>query len=303
MMKRFHSSVVLFLFLTLPVFFLPPEGNATPNEADLARLNSYRERYGIQHAISRIQSRAYDADRGFRFVVLGDVRSNRDVFARLWAEIQNEDAVFAILTGDLVQHGFSDEWLNYFLPIVETDRTTPFLPVVGNHDTGNNGMEFKRLFGAVQYSFDYGSARFVIVNNNRGISKKKSAWIRRQLVNTEKKLKFVFAHQPPESISKWAYHAFSVGSSEFCGLMERMNVHSVFLGHIHAYSTARYRNVNYIISGGGGAGLHNRFGPLGNIHHYCVVTVKGNEASHEVVRLIDGKIQRSPGGNDFYEAP
>ncbi len=56
----------------------------------------------------------------------------------------------------------------------------------------------------------------------------------------------------------------------FTGLMSRYEVEHVFLGHIHAYSTAVYDGVPYTITGGGGAGLHDRFGPQGNIHNYVI---------------------------------
>jgi len=63
-------------------------------------------------------------------------------------------------------------------------------------------------------------------------------------------------------------------------------VNDVYHGHIHAYSTAQYNGVNYTISGGGGAGLHDRYGPLGNVHHYiiCDVTADGT-VRQQVVRF------------------
>jgi predicted phosphodiesterase len=47
----------------------------------------------------------------------------------------------------------------------------------------------------------------------------------------------------------------------------------VFLGHIHAYSTAVFDGVEYTVTGGGGASLHDRFGDAGRIHHYMLVDV------------------------------
>ncbi|MFH1737757.1 MAG: metallophosphoesterase family protein, partial [bacterium] len=115
------------------------------------------------------------------------------------------------------------------------------------------------------------------------------------------KYKFVFAHKPPRTIKKWAYHSFSRGSEEFCDLMTKYAVTSVFLGHIHAYSTTIYSGVEYVVTGGGGAGLSSRYGPLGNKYHYCVVHVGQSAVSHEVVRLAaDGSMSRSAGGNEFY---
>ncbi|MHC4708785.1 MAG: hypothetical protein ACYS8I_17105 [Planctomycetota bacterium] len=70
--------------------------------------------------------------------------------------------------------------------------------------------------------------------------------------------------------------------------MTKHKVSEVYLGHIHAYSTAKYGGVDYTISGGGGAGLHDRYGPGGNIHHYviCDVTADGM-VRQQVVRFYD----------------
>ena len=65
------------------------------------------------------------------------------------------------------------------------------------------------------------------------------------------------------------------------------HVSHVFLGHIHAYSTATYNGVNYTVSGGGGAGLHNRYGPLGNVHHYVICDVlPDGTLKQQVVRFF-----------------
>ena len=64
-----------------------------------------------------------------------------------------------------------------------------------------------------------------------------------------------------------------IDSRQFTELMTRYGVAHVFLGHIQAYSTATFEGVDYTISGGGGAGLHDRFGPLGNVYHYIICDV------------------------------
>ena len=55
--------------------------------------------------------------------------------------------------------------------------------------------------------------------------------------------------------------------------MSKYKVDHVFFGHIHAYSTATFNGIDYTISGGGGAGLHKRFGSTGNVHHYIICDV------------------------------
>jgi hypothetical protein len=49
---------------------------------------------------------------------------------------------------------------------------------------------------------------------------------------------------------------------------------------------AEFGSVRYTVSGGGGAGLHNRFGALGNVHHYVICDVQPNgTVEQQVVRF------------------
>jgi Icc-related predicted phosphoesterase len=189
------------------------------------------------------------------------------------------------------------------LPILDKYRTVPFLPVMGNHDVNVNGAEYRHIFGPTDYVFDYGQARFIIVDDIHGISTQQLAWIEKNLAGEEQKRKFVFAHTPPDTIEKWAYHSFSKGSDALCDLLSKHKVDMAFFGHIHAYSAAVQNGVEYVVTGGGGAPLSSRFRRSGNVHHYCVVHVDQHTVSHEVVRLmVDGSTSRSPGGNTVSQA-
>ena len=289
---------MLWIVFTLPLC-------AQPSEAELAALDPLSQRYHVETVLKRIQAVPFKAEKGFSFVAWGDFRSNAPVLDRLWTEIQKEPVQFAITTGDLVPRGVVKEWLEYFGPIVGKHDTIPFLPVVGNHDLGRDKKraEYQRIFGPLEYYFDYGNARFVFLDNTDGLSTQQLVWLETLLQETDKPYKFVFAHKPPDTIKKWEYHSFSENADAFCDLMSHTHVTTVYLGHIHAYSTAVHNGIEYVVSGGGGAGLHSRYGPLGNVFHYCVVHVKPDGVSHEVVRLMDGKISRTAGGNEFYQTP
>ena len=113
-------------------------------------------------------------------------------------------------------------------------------------------------------------------------------WLNKTLADTpEGYRKYVSAHEPPKNIEKWAYHAWdNFNSRIFTDLTTKHKVDEVYLGHIHAYSTAHYNGVDYTLSGGGGAGLHNQYGPLGNVHNYiiCDVMTDGT-VKQQVVRF------------------
>ena len=97
----------------------------------------------------------------------------------------------------------------------------------------------------------------------------------------------VAAHQPVATVEKWAYHSWDEEESKrFSELMSEHEVEHVFFGHIHAYSTARFQGVDCTITGGGGAGLHDRYGPSGNVHHYVICDVQPDGSiKQQVVRF------------------
>jgi hypothetical protein len=153
---------------------------------------------------------------------------------------------------------------------------------IGNHDDGDESQatEYRYLFGdnSLNFHFDYGGIRFVLMDNVTAVRPygETLAWLDSVLLQTPPGFqKLVFTHRPAADIDKWAYHAWNLADSRvFTQTMTGRGVQHVFFGHIHAYSTATKDGVPYTISGGGGAGLHDRYGPAGNVHHYVICDVE-----------------------------
>jgi predicted phosphodiesterase len=256
-------------------------------------LGKYRNKYSVDTVISRIQAVPFDKEKGIRFIVFGDNRINFEVWKAICKSISSKEALFAIATGDLVNEGEPEQFDEYLFGVLEKYSNFNFLPVVGNHDTGYDRLAVSYLtsFGpkSLTYYFDYGNARFIIldicsrVNTLSEQLKMADEWLN----NAPKEyFKFVFAHVPPGDIKKWAYHAMSGEQSRmFTELMTKHRVDHVFLGHIHAYSTATYMNVDYTVTGGAGAKLHKRYGPKGSAYHYIIVDVKPGEIKQQLVQL------------------
>jgi hypothetical protein len=258
-------------------------------------LGPYRQRFNFQNQIKKLGAKPKNSDGSYRYVVVGDSRSQWGLWSNIAKHIDGLDPkpAFVINSGDIVPSGYARQLAEYYVPpMLETD--IPFFVAVGNHDTGDDDMarEYRYLFGedSLNYYFDYGKARYVFVDNasDARASKDTLKWLDKVLSETPKGYhKYVTAHKPPKNIEKWSYHAWGGKDSRaFTDLMTRHRVSEVYLGHIHAYSTAVRGGVNYTISGGGGAGLHNRFGPDGNVHHYviCDVLPDGN-VKQQVVRF------------------
>ncbi len=262
-------------------------------EGTAGLLGSYRDKYNVRNAISRIQQIPVGPTQGFRFVVFGDSRGNASVWRRIAASINKYDPVFAVNTGDMVSTGRAQEFADYLIPTLEANaRNYEFLPVMGNHDSGDNGREYDYLFGADArvYRFHYGDSVFVVLDNGSvGVRlpwSEQLALAEQWLAEPPNTHKFVFTHKPPANVRKWAYHAASYSESvALTKLMSRHHVDHVFVGHIHAYSTAEVGGVGYTVTGGGGAYLHNRFGPTGSKHHFVVVDVTPNGVKQQVVRF------------------
>lgn len=264
--------------------------------AEMERLLSpYRERFNIQNQIKKLGSTPKTPDGSYRYVVMGDSRSQWDLWSSIVKHIDSLDPkpAFVINSGDLVPDGFASQFRYYYIPpLLESD--IPYFVAIGNHDEGyeDTVLEYRYLFGnrSLSYFFDYGRARYIFIDNaTEALSYEQTLkWLGKTLADTPKGYrKYVVAHQPPRTIKKWAYHAWeSEESKMFTDLMTKYKVSEVYLGHIHAYSTAEFGGVRYTVSGGGGAGLHNRFGPLGNVHHYVICDVQPNgTVKQQVVRF------------------
>jgi hypothetical protein len=273
----------------------PPE-NAEQVKAEIERLlGPYRERFNIQSQIKKLPSKPSNPDGSYRYIVMGDSRSQWDLWSNIVKHIDSLDPkpAFVVNVGDLVPDGFASQFRNYYIePLLKTE--IPYFPAIGNHDEGYQDklLEYRYLFGnnSLNYFFDFGRARYVFIDNTtEALSYDHTLkWLDRTLAETPKGYrKYVAAHRPPSTIEKWAYHAWDDEESKmFTDLMTEHKVSQVYLGHIHAYSTAQLGSVRYTVSGGGGAGLHDRFGPLGNVHNYVICDVQPNgDVKQQVVRF------------------
>lgn len=256
-------------------------------------LGKYRVKHSLDTVLNRIRSVPYIPEEGFRFIVLGDNRINRPVWKAICKSISQRDEVFAIAVGDLVREGEPEQFDQYLFGVLEAQGTFNFLPVVGNHDISYDGLavSFLTSFGpnALNYCFDYGNSRFVILDNCSRVTNfiHQLEVADRWLTETpEGFYKFVFVHVPPGEIKKWSYHSMSgERSRKFTELMTKHEVDHVFAGHIHAYSTASYAGVDYTVTGGAGAQLHRQYGPKGSVHHYVIVDVTPAGIQQQIVRL------------------
>ena len=101
-----------------------------------------------------------------RFIIFGDTQKSKkelDSFIEEVNQMQGVDMVF--LAGDISEFGLLQEskWIDKELKNLKV----PFFGVIGNHDIIANGKAvFQRMFGELNYSFDYQGIRFIAHDTN-----------------------------------------------------------------------------------------------------------------------------------------
>jgi hypothetical protein len=227
----------------------------------------------------------------FTFVVYGDSRSLPEEHRRVAAAIGKEQPAFIVHTGDLVTSGNRYEtWSpEFFEPLARVIGRIPLWPAVGNHE--GNRQNYALFFPAAArcwYSFDYGDAHFVVLDYKT--TPEMLAWLAQDLAASPARWKFVFCHYPSYNIGG---HHSAWGRKDVVPLLHERHVDIAFSGHSHLYERfyplVRRGGedewpVTYIITGGGGAPLHQAeahpalaaFAPK---LHYLVVAVDGDTLS------------------------
>lgn len=282
--------LALLMVVLLVYFFVPWRPEALERLKPLAAKLNYA-------ALERAVAANVVGPSGFRFVVLGDTRSNTAAAVTVLGQAAGEHPVFIVNTGDTVRHGTVEEFLDDYMKLVEA-VPMPQIPVPGNHDEGpnRNFAAFKALFGSTRFSFDYGGCRFVGFNNGDwlGVDGTDLKYLETELAKPGASYKFVFFHQPPDYVQASGRRGFSWHAKEFRRLMKANGVTEVFMGHIHGYATEVIDGIRYTITGGGGAPLATaELGPEGGVLNLVTVTVGGGQVTQDVVRLIEGEWKRS----------
>ncbi|AKI98355.1 metallophosphoesterase [Kosmotoga pacifica] len=229
----------------------------------------------------------------FSFVVLGDNKNSVSTFGKIIDEINaNPDISFVINTGDLVFDGSLTKY-NYFLKQI-FKLHKPFLPVVGNHDVADGGMNnYVEFFGPLYYTFATKEAYFIILNdsNEETIDGWQIKWLEEQFELSKKyEYTFVFLHvplfDPRLSMENQPGHSLENidNAMEILHLLKKFKVTMVFAGHIHGYFRGNWDGVPYTITGGAGAelvGLDKEH----YFYHYIIVHVKKSGIEYNVVRV------------------
>jgi 3',5'-cyclic AMP phosphodiesterase CpdA len=236
----------------------------------------------------------------FSFVVLGDTRGH-EVHRSIVRQILQLDPAprFVFNLGDMVNDGKSaPEWQAFFEDVAPLARFVPYYSTLGNHEHDaelyfelfalpRNGPEPER-----SYSFDWGNTHFTVIDASpkHRDDERQLQWLAQDLERARSAtFRIVFFHHSGHGTRPLRAQDHESVSGLLDPYLERGHVDLVFNGHDHSYVRASSKGVDYIVTGGGGAILHELGPPSGDtivqykVHNYCVVRVAAEQI--EVVAL------------------
>ena len=244
--------------------------------------------------------------------LLGDTRTQMDVWDRQVHAVAEFNPSFIVNTGDLISNGLNmDDWNRWLHPARDVFATVPTMPTLGNHErnspiyyntfalptNGPEGLEEQ------VYSFDMGPTHWVCLNSCGNLNDQ-TEWLEDDLEENTKPWVFVFYHHPA-----YAGHASRGDGNEsvraaICEILDRYHVAIAWQGHDHYYfRTHPIRNREvvdwgqgtlYITAGGGGAPLYdfadNQWRAVAETtHHYIRIDATEEELNVKTYR-IDGSL-------------
>jgi len=164
----------------------------------------------------------------------------------------------------------------------------------GNHDQAE---DTRRVLGAEQrwYSWTGDGVEVFMLDSNRSGDAIQRAWLEDALASSTAPVKIAAFHHPPFTVGSVHDPSLKI-QRDWVPLFRRHGVRMVFAGHNHLYEHLLIDGIDYVTTGGGGAGLYRcaRTDPglrrCVSAHHFLLVLVEGERIE---VRAID------PRGNEI----
>jgi len=228
-------------------------------------------------------------------VVYGDSRTNDDRHVAVIEAILRVSPDVVFHTGDLVNEGSVPGLWTRFNEVTRSLReVADFYPVAGNHDDESPYYydNFVLPNNEKWYSVDIDGIHFILLNSNLdlGPGSEQYAWLSGDLAATDTN-DFVIAvfHHPLVASGPHLPDEYGI-AGDLLPLFETYDVDVVFNGHEHLYERSFLNGIYHVVTGGGGAPLHNvpdtSLNPYSQVlaitFHFCLVRKDGNALRIEV---------------------
>ncbi len=262
---------------------------------------------------------AIPASEPFRFIAYGDSRSNYLDHQKVVNAMVKESPDIYMNSGDIVRTGTDAEgWQEHFNIEKELMATTPLLPIIGNHDTNSGNCDmYKEFFSLPKlsrdednhfdehyYFQDYGNTRFIGLDDqvaSLAVGSPQQEWLMAVLQDAAENPEilhiFLGIHEGPYTAKSGRN-----GNANLRAVIDQLkdyNVTAILSGHDHHYYRGEAANgLNFIVSGGGGAGLYEcepreEYGIFNHmceeVNHYVVFDINGPNIS-AVTKTPDGRV-------------
>ncbi len=174
-------------------------------------------------------------------------------------------ASFIADLGDITDNGQSAwHWKSWYSGIADLLPLYPFVPVMGNHECYS--LEWKdclpenylhqfslptngsKKFLGYYYSFSYGPAHFLVLNNNfqeldglrPGLLDEQRTWMREDLSRDKHPWRIVLMHKDIHSYNEYNFYTKEIGglndiAHDFMPDFEALGIDLVLTGHMHTY--------------------------------------------------------------------
>ncbi len=225
----------------------------------------------------------------FKFAVYGDTRSNvTNHKAVVNAILTHNPRTFVLHVGDLINDGtvYKDWGTEYFTPAKSLLNSTVLYPTLGGHEKNStcyyDFFSLPKESGTEEwYSFNYGNTHFIALHvteyANYTYGSPQYEWLKKDLISDaarNAKWIVVFFHEPAFSSGAGGHSSNQTVIENLVSLFENNSVDLVFNGHAHFYERSLKSGITYIVSGGGGAPLHD-------------IKQTGNEYQQEAVKAYE----------------
>ena len=173
--------------------FSPNDFRSPADQTDLTTKN-----------LERMRQQPLTVGDTLRFVFTGDSQRFYDEADGLIASVNQQPGIqFLVVAGDISDFGFGREmrWVDEKLRTLKV----PYVTVVGNHDSVGNGREaYQHIFGPLNYTFNYGDTKFIMVDTNSREANFSGLtpdipWLKQQLGTLDgQRREIVISHVPPQ---------------------------------------------------------------------------------------------------------
>ncbi|MGZ6493974.1 MAG: metallophosphoesterase [Actinomycetota bacterium] len=236
------------------------------------------------------------------FAVKGDwgggTQAQRDVTDRMCAVRKTIPFRYIVTTGDNFYDpdGVATQ-RNFFGPerCLNDYPGNVWRAVWGNHDLG--GSSTRSILGAPRYyTWSEGITQFFMLDANDTGNPTQRAWLERTLSASRARVKIVVFHQPAFTSG---LHTDNTGAQRsWVPLFEQHHVTLVLAGHNHDYEHLKVRDIDYVVTGGGGRSVYPCIraepGALRCVsaYHFLLVTVTASWVTVEAIRPSGGRLDR-----------